>query len=69
MLEAGQSQKALAALGDAVADGITRVHGRLDPLLEDQALDGTQALDGNHPPDEHPAPADDPLSEEPGLPT
>ena len=69
MLEAGQSQKALAALGDAVADGITRVHGRLDPLLEDQALDGTQALDGNHPLDEHPAPADDPLSEEPGLPT
>ncbi len=62
MLEAGQSQEALAALGDAVADGIARVHGRLDPLLAEQSADGDEPLS-----DEHPPADDEPQSEEPGL--
>ena len=60
MLEAGQSKEALAALGDAVTEGIARVHGRLDPLLADQSADGDECPPGMHPPA-----ADGPLSDEP----
>jgi K+-sensing histidine kinase KdpD len=62
MLEAGQSREALAALGDAVADGIARVHGRLDPLARDDPLDD-EPLPREPPLDEQP-PADDELLDE-----
>lgn len=72
LLEAGQRQEALAALGDAVADGIARVNGRDEPLpdemvpreiLSDETLPDETLPDETLP--DEPLP-DEPVPDRPG---